>query len=410
MVKDFKIKVFLFLFFLNWLGCSCPPLAPTQIPKQTPLDALTTETEPLKPQWSRRMDGAISSLSVSRSGQDISVVTLPEPDIEGSSNRPFLTRLEATGKVLWKVPLHSLIREQDLSEDGSLLVVSNYEDQIMGYNKQGKLLWSVPGTCKPKILNSLHRILCYHDDDSEPKTAFDLLDWSGQKIQSYPITDDILALTVSNDEKTVLLGLTKGKVILLGTDLRLIWEKKVAGEVIDLATSHFDPLEGEFKAVALYHSPELPHGVGVTVFDRQGTTLQTFSLGFRASDLEVDPTGKIGYFYGNGPSGQILSGFALNTAQEIWKKGVTYSTAYSYPILATPGWAALGIEEHHDLIRQIRLRAYNPKGNLEWNVILAADEEAYLYSHRVAAGPSWIIVGTDDAKLTLYEIIKPAKN
>ncbi|MBI2712703.1 MAG: hypothetical protein HYX41_07620, partial [Bdellovibrio sp.] len=148
--------------------------------------------------WSLRVPGAVSSLSGDLAG-GVLVATNPDPDIEGSSTRFLLTRISPKGKILWQKTMDDPVKEQDLSSDGKLAVISNYGDQLILFNERGKVLWSNQGTCKPYFLNFSKKILCYHDEDVDAKVAFELFDYSGKRIKSFGITGDILSFKLALD-------------------------------------------------------------------------------------------------------------------------------------------------------------------------------------------------------------------
>ena len=193
-----------------------------------------------QPLWTRKMPGAISSLSLTKNGQFIHVATAPESEISGSSPHHLLIRYDAKGHLLWQERMRYPIRDLAASADGSLIVISNYEGQLVGMDKHGKILWESQGMCRLQFLQASQLIICYHDDDAAPQIAFDLFDWNGKKGFSYRIEKDILSLKVSADEKNRILGLADGRVVLLDSANQPLWKQNVLGEIADVAVSGTD--------------------------------------------------------------------------------------------------------------------------------------------------------------------------
>ena len=127
------------------------------------------------------------------------------------------------------------IKSQTLSDDGSLAVIATYDDQIRGYNRSGKQLWDAEAFCKPIVLSSLKKVLCFHDDDAEPELGFEVFDWQGKKLSDFPIQNDALVLKVAPDEKHFIMALTHGHVLVFDSHFKPIAKKTVSGEIVDVA-------------------------------------------------------------------------------------------------------------------------------------------------------------------------------
>ena len=158
--------------------------------------------------------------------------------------------------------------------------------------------------CKPIPLGK--RFLCYHDDDAEPDVAFDVYTAAGRKVLFYPITRDVLALKVSDDERNVAIALQGSQVLLFDPEFRSLWQRSVAGEVVDLAVS-----AGAHPRVAvLYNRPAATAGAespgqGIALLNEQGAVLGETSVTGRAAQVEGLSDGQGFATFGNGKGGQV---------------------------------------------------------------------------------------------------------
>jgi hypothetical protein len=187
--------------------------------------------------WIRRLTGYISDINISSRGNAVLVGTLPDYDDEDGSRKNLLHYFDGHGRERWSKVLPTAVKSQAISAHASLAVVATHEDEVLAFSESGKKLWSAHATCSPIIINSRKEVICYHDDDAEPEIAFDVFNWNGKKIRSYPIKNDILTLKVSEDEYSTALALTQGMVQVLGPDYKLKWNARVEGEIVDIDIS-----------------------------------------------------------------------------------------------------------------------------------------------------------------------------
>jgi hypothetical protein len=342
------------------------------------------------------MPGAISDLSISKDGKVVMVATSPDHDIATSARQYLISRVSASGKIQWGRPVKSPTKEIDVSADGTLVVFINYANQLTGMNARGKELWSVQAMCRPIILSALKKIICYHDDDGEPKVGFDLFDWSGKKISSYPIQTDILALKVAEDEKRWAIGLAEGQVIYFGEDLRPAWTKQVSGEIVDVSVS-----SGENPTIAVLYKTK-KKTQEIILFDSKGESQGLIKPSFRSLQVEMAPQGKFVFYYGNSADGQYVGSASLETYKEIWRRGGAIASDYSYSISVSSDLVLMGYEDITPSDRRSHLLAFEYDGKMKWDLPLSTDEGAYIYTHRIAAHPSVLAVGTDDAQVSVF--------
>ena len=374
------MKVRILLLFLGWIGVGNPlgncagTHSPLVLPPIEPweLNAQGAAPSHFALAWSQRLPGAISSMSVSRAG-DVLAATNPDPDIEGSSSKFWLTRLTPQGKIAWQQLLPAPAKDLDLSADGTLAVVSTHEDELIAYNVKGKSIWNVQGTCRPTILNKSRRVLCYHDEDVDPQIAFEIYDWAGKKKVSFPIRGDVLSFRLSRDEKGFVMGLTGGRVLYFNTNGKLLWEKRIAGEIVDVAIASQGPvraailtqqkIEGLGEAVLKGLASALV-GADATAatsaaqakstliqvietFDGQGQRVGQFTPPIPVVQLDLDNKGERVFYYSNGTClndsphsrlGQVLGSFQVEGAVDRQKS----SEKQAAPVAAAKGGASGG--------------------------------------------------------------------
>jgi len=352
--------------------------------------------------WSKKMPGLITDLNVTPDGNTIVISTIPDPDQESEANGFQVSRVDSgNGNILWSYKSGAQIKAQGVASNGSLIVLSNYNEEIIGLDIDGKILWQTQGTCRPVILTPIQKIVCYHDDDAAPGTAFDVLDWSGKKLLSYPASSDILVLKSSSDEKRIAIGLTRGQVILFNEKLKVLWTKQVPGEILDLAVSSGDSPQ----VVVLFHSAK--QGQKVSVFDVKGKTISTIPPSAHVEQIEMSPDGGSILLYGNSPKGQNLAFFNVDPSQglqEKWHWGSERYADYSSSLSVEQGVAWIGFEDVQEKERQSHLLGFDFQGQVKWDIPLETEVGAYLYAHSYSSEKSLLGVGTDDAVLTLFRV------
>jgi outer membrane protein assembly factor BamB len=391
-------------------GPATTPTAMLEHPMTFTLSASPTEVRKL---WTQQITGLMTDLAVSRDGSAILLATIPNPD-GGDGPRESghgLTRYNRAGKKLWHIELEGTVKSLALSDDGKLALVSTYDNTISAIDPRGRIVWTVEGICKPIPIGK--RFLCYHDDDAEPGVAFDVYTDKGRKVLYYPITRDILALKVSDDERNTAIALEGGQVILFGPDFRSLWQRKVAGEVLDLAVS-----SGEHPRVAaLFNSAgtgtaaaagagtrdrSKPAAQAIAVFDDDGKRLGEAVPGERVEQLEAAPSGRGIAAYGNGAQGQYVAFYELPLLST--RVVDPRSADFSSNMIMTRDLVILGFEDIGETARHSHLIAFDLDGGLKWNLPLVTEEGAYLYAHGFAPIPSLISVGTDDGYLSAFQL------
>ena len=270
--------------------------------------------------WTRKSPGLLTDLNLSRDGSTILVATIPDRDsVEIGANRSknYAAIFSSAGKTLAQIEMPAQIKSQTISDDGSLSIIATYDDTIRGYDRTGQKIWEYEGICKPIALSSLKKILCFHDDDSDPQLAFEVLDWTGHQVDSYSVKLDSLMIKVSPNEKYFVVGLNHGKVLLFDSSFRPVWQKSVDGELTDLAISASD--ESAPTVAALYNvkktkkkhgkkSPpsEMSSEQKVALFGPHVKTASLLSIHSRLDELELSADGRALFGYGNDSDGQVV--------------------------------------------------------------------------------------------------------
>lgn len=321
--------------------------------------------------WSRQMAGAISELSLARDARSVVVATQPDVDIEGSSKQFLLNKIHASGELLWQIPVKSPIRDLDVSADGSLIVVSDYEHEIYGLNENGKRIWTAEAMCRPRIVDS-QLIVCYHDDDAEADVGFDLIDKMGRKSASFHLTPqqegDILAFKLAADQRNLGVGLTSGQVDFFQVGrANPLWKRSVPGEIVDIAVSS----EAQPKVAVLVtrpkskrpnmKTPSKPKAYSVNqrvgkqdvkqpvqqlwVFDSKGNVIAHIEPSFYAIQVEFAPNAQGIFVYGNGMEGQNLAFYSMPGLREEWKRSGISSAVYTSSITVTSDYVFQGYED-----------------------------------------------------------------
>jgi hypothetical protein len=345
----------------------------------------------------------MTDVNLSEAGNAVLVAT--QPDHDNGTGAFALTLVDAKkGSVKWTHEMGGQVKAQDLSQDGSLIVISDYDDELIAYNASGKKLWTASAVCKPTILNAPRKILCFHDDDAEPDVVFDVFDFNGKKLESLAAKTDVLLMKVSEDQKHFVAAFAGGGISLFGTKtFKLIWHKKLGGEIVDIALS-----SGEEPSVSALYKPSGPKrgGQRIALIDFRSKTVSTVQPNWFTEQLEMPPSGDCVYAYGNGPKGQSLSCFSPPSLKEAWGRRDKRFADYSSQLLAAGDVAVVGFEDLAGESRHSHLLVFDREGGLQANIPLQTDEGAYVYAQGYSPQASLIAVGTDDGTLSGYRLSK----
>lgn len=368
-----------------------------------------------KKRWTVKTPGLLTDLNLSGDGNTVLVATIPDRDsVEAGANhsRNFAALYAGDGKVLAEIEMPAQIKSQTLSEDGQLALVATYDDTIRAYNRNGKEIWEREAICRPIILSAVHHILCFHDDDAEPELGFEIYDWDGHDVTSFPVKQDSLMVKVSENQRYFVIGLNHGKVVLFNSTYKPMWTKTVDGEITDLAIS--SPEGGAPVVAALYnvkkkaskkykHAPIVQQQKiqiwGVSSKSSKAKDVQT-----RLDQIELSPDGAALFGYGNDADGQVITRLDEAAGAPVWRRGDPSPAEYSSQMQVSRDWAWIGFEDMSAATRHSHVLGFDFQGGLKSDVIVPAEEGSYLYAYSFAPRGKALAVGSDDGELSLFDL------
>lgn len=356
--------------------------------------------------WQEELPGPITDIALAKKSGDLVVASIPDVDAGG---KHLLTLLSRDGKKVFQFPSPFPVKSLDIADDGSRVVVNNYDGKLVSYDRAGTPVWTVEGGCRPWILNTTKKIICYHDDDTKPSYAYDAYDFDGKRIGRFPIKSDILALKISEDERWFAIALAGGRVHVFGNpttgDFRAEKEWKVPGEILDLAISN-----GEDPTLAAI-SIDLKKGQTLSIFEARKKEVASMRLSYHVEQVETFPTGKLVAVYGNSPRGQYIAVHSGYDGTLQWQKLDPRYADYSLAIRVGEDRILAGFEQVGAVAstaatktRSSKLVALDLDGMLRADLPLKTAEGAYLYSFAYSPERSLLGVGTDDKRVQLFEL------
>lgn len=381
-----------FCFLLTWGAVSC---SSSSKEKSVPLFEESALPVSFKKLWKEEFPGPITDLSVARLSGDLLAATIPSLETGG---RHLLTLLNRNGDQVFQSPMDFPVKHIDVSATGDLVVVQNHEGQLFGMDRGGRRIWMIEGSCKPVILSSVKKILCYHDDDTMPSTAFEVIGYEGKVEYKYPIKTDVLTLKVSSDEKWVVLGVSGGKLLLLGSDFKVAAEFKVEGEILDVSVSAGD--DPRIAALSMDHKT----GQRIGVYEKDGRFRGVMRPPYHVEQIELLPGGRLLAIYGNSPKGQYIAAVSPHDLSIAWQKLEPRYADYSLSIAVSEDKILAGFEAVGRKSRESELLVLDLEGKLRSQLALETAEGAYLYSFAYSPVTSLLAVGTDDQILQLFEV------
>lgn len=385
----------LFLGILGCGGCSSSPGRST-----LPFESSEQRME-FDSLWEEEFPGPITDLALAKKSGDMVVATIPDMD---SGGKHLLTLLSKGGKKLFQINSPFPVKSLDITDDGARVIVNNYNGKLVAYDRTGLSLWEVEGGCKPTVVNTAKKIVCFHDDDTRPSFAFDLYDYEGVRNSRFTTRVDVLAMKISEDEKWLALAFSGGRITILNDQFKLEKELKVNGEVLDLGISN-----GENPRLAVI-SIDNKKGEMVSVFEVKNGLLASLPLSYHVEQAEIFPSGKLITLYGNSPRGQYIAVHSASDATLQWQKLEPRYADYSLAVRLGEDRIVTGFEQmgngakNNVKSRTSRLVVLDLDGKLKADLPLKTAEGAYLYTFAYSQNRSLIGVGTDDKRLQLFEL------
>ncbi|MCM2324532.1 MAG: PQQ-like beta-propeller repeat protein [Oligoflexia bacterium] len=360
--------------------------------------------------WTRKLPGYVTDLDISRDGGAILLSTAPNRETESGSREYLLMGFDARGKMRWRTKPKAPVKAQAISDDGAFAVVAGYDDTLTAIDPRGRRyaeLWSVEASCRPFVLNRSKRVLCYNDDDEDPGVAFQVFDWSGRKLLSYPISHDILALAVSSDERNIAVALTRGQVILFNGEFRPVWQKKVEGEI-----SALDVGPGSAPKVAVLFDSRRQPAQKLAIVQAGAAPAAILPTSERLTRLQFWPE-RGGTLLGFGHDAKELfaRAFQLSSAgvpTEKWKAAEPRSTdcpplatvTRSGPLLARDPPPKEGAPRHPVLA------LFDGAGEGLVDYRMGGEDGACLYVQAYAPDAGIIVAATDDGTFSAFQLKK----
>ncbi|MBL7714799.1 MAG: hypothetical protein JNL01_04975 [Bdellovibrionales bacterium] len=352
--------------------------------------------------WTSMVSGIATDLALTRDGSAALIATIPDPEREGPHDyrlvryRRTLNGASLRYQVQWSKSFKNKVRALDLSEDGRFAVMNNYSDELIAFAASGKQIWKVRGSCRPKILAEAKLVVCFHDDDADPDTAFTLFSLNrGEKVAQFPAPGDVLGLKTSPDQKWIAIALsgsraaatlTRSRVALYDVARRdSVWEQEMEGEFLDFAISpvgsdRTDMPPSVAVLTAAYGSKAKPGASRksrLRIWDRLGKRDQ--DIEFPAESIEFSSHGEGVYIYGNAPTGQSLAFLEIGKPAPRWHRGIPNQADFAGSLLSTPEGVISSFEEIENGTRKIRWIEVRSDGKILARRDLPITEGAYLY-------------------------------
>jgi hypothetical protein len=347
----------------------------------------------------------MTDVAVSPDASSVLIATLPNPDQPGAGGtKPRLVRLGPKGKPVWTRELGSSVRFLAM---GDRAYASTYDETVLSFPLAARAAgWKRSAQCRPMLLGP-GRVICYHDDDAEPRIAFEAWSDRGAKLGEFPVgadVTDILDLEVSSDQKWIAIALTGGRVLLVTADdhgaFKTVWSARVEGEVIDVSVASSSGAGLAPRMAVLSSVPQLQQRL--SLYSGAGDRLAVTSPAWHGDQIEISADGAGTALYGNGSlaNGQYLAWFEMQGAQlkELWSHGDRHAAEYQSSVSLTADGIIVGYEKVEQGVagRSCHVLHYDFQGRLRWDLLLPTDEGAYLYAQVYAPETRTLVVGTDD--------------
>lgn len=371
----------------------------------------------LKNTWNLSLPGLPTDLVLSQNGQSLWVATVPDPE-DPSKTGLHLLRISPAGKKITSLRVKQQIKSLVLSDNGDLLVLNNYFDEMMGLSPLGKKLWEVRATCKPLLLGSgkERKIVCHHDDDAKPEISFELRDAAGEFLGEHKAGQDALLIQAFSDHQ-ILQAFPGGKLeqVDVASSIKKQSQVQIKGEILDVSlhaanyivvlsriqaqqkvSSHITVLESQtFKLVNEWDYDEVTDQVESAISKR---------------GLEV-------VLYGNSKrSGQLLAGFVqtlpgagrdltLDLTLE-WTRREARPSAYNHQLVYAGSGVVVALEESSSESRRSFAVGYHWDGSFHFGVPLPAKDAAYVYTLAFDPARGLLVAATDDAFVRGYQLMR----
>jgi len=346
-------------------------------------------------QFQKPFAGNLADLALARDSGHTLISSIPDSD-SGGKHR--LTLLDDDGDVVFEKDLSSPLRNLGISADGSFIAIQQYEKGVTAFDGAGKKRFGIDVACKPVVLTKKQQLLCVYDDETQPKVAFDVYDWSGKRVARFPIKTDVLAWKVSEDENWIVIAQTFGKVTLINNEFKIAKQYQVKGEVLDVAVSS----SSEPNLAVLHVVPS--SGQSMTLLNFKGDSTGAIRPEQHLEQVEMDQEGKHAFAYGNSPKGQYLAAYSVQNDQLLWRRREARFADYSLKIDVNGEVVVLGLEDESEGSRRSRILILDFEGRVRSELPIETKEGAYLYHFSYSSKRSLLAVGSDDRRLQVLSL------
>lgn len=346
------------------------------------------------------------------------MILVPDPDIQkttehgGTIDRPWMFRFRSDGSVQWKQPLRAMVRVKAISRSGDRVVANTFDEQIVAWNKDGHVEWSQPGHCEPVIFEADKQILCLHDDDSDPKTAYRVFDWSGKPVTSVPASAEALHFVVdAEDSKRGVTVASAGGGVTHFEKNTVAWTSKISGEVVRMVGDNELTWILELRKISSRARKQV-----LSVLDGKGRRCGERELDSYSEQLERGAVPMSVVVYGNNPKGQSLSEFRVTfksdgncDIQPGFKHSDPYFADFSPKLISVGGRVLAGFTPSSVVTRveglpDSHLWSLDQAGKIQSEILVPTQDGSYLTTAAKIDGAIWVWVGSDLSKLSLYKI------
>ena len=379
-----------------------------------------------KQSWKWKAPGLISDFSMAAGSGVVLLSTIRDGDSSESSERNgrYLVALDREGRQKFKKNLAAQTRVQSIRSDGRLAYVSNYEHRLEAIESNGNVRWATQASCRPVPLEAPRSLLCVEDDAAVPGVVFRVFDdEDGHLIHEFGgVTDrksEALAFRKTLDGRFFVVGMTGGDIALFRSGraedgsafVRKLWERRVEGEITDVALAGSDSarklLPGEAPEVSVLHWEGSAQKV--SFFERTGLLHSSHTLAESgpAQQLEISATADRIWLQGNGAKGQFLTLLRRESSRG-WAPAIRRhfprAAEYSIPLIPVRSGAVAGVEENVAGRRRNHLVGLDLEGALLWRMPVQSSEGAYLYGQGIAPDGTLVAVATDDGVVAAYQL------
>jgi hypothetical protein len=257
------------------------------------------------------------------------------------------------------------------------------------------------------VIELSERIFCYHDDDPVAKLAFEVYSFDGKKIATQTTKEDVLFYKFNSDRTALALGFVGGVIRTYDSALHATGEFRVSSqELVDLSV-YKD--HGDLRLAALGFNRE--RGQELIIAEKTSNSkdfkiLEALPRSPFVNQVEFSQEGQAVMVYGNNLQGQILGRyeFAQGHWSLAWEKKDPYYADYSHSIRVMNSYLLAGFEKNKGDRRVSKLLLIDSLGQLKTDLDFETKEGAYLVQFGGDRSGSSIIIGTDDKKLSSYQL------